>query len=204
MYRNKKNVQQAQVNDIFCEMGNIGTGASMASLSHIIGAEVNYSPSVVNAGGYDGLSSWFGYAGENVAAVLIPFCGSIGGMIFQVYKNEMVNTILGGVLEREPGSCELDGRHLDILKEVANITASSYLTALSACSGCRIDISEAAVSMDMVGAIITELIGTAGNYGGVLCIGNRFSVNGADDSHILVMLDKESAGKLLEALEVEL
>ena len=98
MYRNKKNVQQAQVNDIFCEMGNIGTGASMASLSHIIGAEVNYSPSVVNAGGYDGLSSWFGYAGENVAAVLIPFCGSIGGMILQVYKNEMVNTILGGVL----------------------------------------------------------------------------------------------------------
>ena len=125
-------------------------------------------------------------------------------MILQVYKNEMVTTILGGVLEREPGSCELDGRHLDILKEVANITASSYLTALSACSGCRIDISEAAVSMDMVGAIITELIGTAGNYGGVLCIGNRFSVNGADDSHILVMLDKESAGKLLEALEVEL
>ena len=41
MYRNKKNVQQAQVNDIFCEMGNIGTGASMASLSHIIGAEVH-------------------------------------------------------------------------------------------------------------------------------------------------------------------
>lgn len=206
MYGNadKRDVRQAQIADVFCEIGNIGTGAGMASLSHIIGAEVNYSPSVVTAGEYDGLLSWFGDAGASIAAVLTPFCGDIRGMVLQIYERDMVKTLLEGILEREIGNSGLDGRLLDILREIANITASSYLTALSSCSGCRIDVLEAAVSMDMVGAIITELLGADESYGESLCIGNRFSVNGTGGSHILILLHRESVWQLMESLEVEL
>ena len=42
--------------------------------------------------------------------------------------------------------------------------ASSYLTGLSACAGLRIILADSAVSMDMTGAIITSLIGTAADH----------------------------------------
>ena len=43
------------------EMGNIGTGSSMASLSHIIGEKVCYAPPVMKTVDYDGLAEWIGY-----------------------------------------------------------------------------------------------------------------------------------------------
>lgn len=199
----KSGVQQAQLEDIFREIGNIGTGACAASLSHMIGAQVEHSSPDVMAAEYEVLSDWFGYAGENAVGVLIPFGGEIRGMVLQIYKRGMVKAILEGVLERSLENGELDGRLLDILREIANIAASSYLTSLSACTGCKIDVSGAAVSMDMVGAIITELLGTAGAFDETLCIGNKFRVNGEGDSHILVMLQMKSVQRLMEVLGVE-
>lgn len=91
------------------EMGNIGTGSSMASLSHIIGEKVCYAPPVMKTVDYDGLAEWIGYAEENVAAVLIPFTGDINGMLLQIYKEEMTDVILRKLLNTE----QVSGRWMD-------------------------------------------------------------------------------------------
>ena len=176
------------------EMGNIGTGSSMASLSHIIGEKVCYAPPVMKTVDYDGLAEWIGYAEENVAAVLIPFTGDINGMLLQIYKEENTEQVSG----------EMDGQMLDLLKETANIMASSYLTGLSACVGLRITLSDSAVSMDMTGAIITALIGTAaGTFPGGICIGNNFSTAEAEQkSCMLMVLREDSISEIMKAVEV--
>ena len=186
------------------EMGHNGTGSSMASLSHIIGEKVCYAPPVMKTVDYDGLAEWIGYAEENVAAVLIPFTGDINGMLLQIYKEEMTDVILRKLLNTEQVSGEMDGQMLDLLKETANIMASSYLTGLSACVGLRITLSDSAVSMDMTGAIITALIGTAaGTFPGGICIGNNFSTAEAEQkSCMLMVLREDSISEIMKAVEV--
>ncbi len=196
-------LQGMQLKDVFQEIGNVGTGSCMASLSHMIGAEVKYSPPQIIEMAYGSLSDWFGNVGERVVGVLIPFSGDIHGMVLHVYRNEMVRSILEGVLGQNDGHGELDGQFLDLLREVASLTASTYLTALASYTGCRISLSRAAVSMDMEGAIITELIGAAGLPEEMLCIGNHFRVKGkTEGSHMLVIMQECSVGKFLEALGV--
>lgn len=194
---------EMQLIDVFQEIGNVGTGSCMASLSHMIGEEVKYSPPVIMSLDYRSLSDWFGNADENVVGVLISFEGDIQGMVLQIYRDGMVKSILEGVLGQDNKYEGLDGQYMDLLREVASITASTYLTALASYAGCRILISGAAVSMDMEGAIFTELIGAAGTQEEMLCIGNHFHVRGmTEGGHMLVTMQKRSARRFLEALEV--
>lgn len=186
------------------EMGNIGTGSSMASLSHIIGEKVCYAPPVMKRVDYDGLAEWIGYAEENVVAVLIPFAGDINGMLLKIYKEEMKDVILRKLLGTEQVPEEMDGQMLDLLRETANIMASSYLTGLSACAGLRIILADSAVSMDMTGAIITSLIGTAaGSFPGGICIGNNFSTEASlQECCMLMVLREDSVSEIMKAVEV--
>lgn len=194
-------LQKMQLKDVFLEIGNVGTGSCMASLSHMIGAEVSYSPPDLIKMEYNGLSEWFGNDGESVVGVLIPFDGDIRGMVLQIFREGMVSSILNGVLGQEYG--ELDGPCLDLLREVANIMASTYLTVFASYAGSRITISGAAVTMDMTGAIVTELIGAAGLPEEMLCIGNHFLARGeTSGGHMLVAMQDKSVRKFLEALEV--
>lgn len=196
-------LQKLQMEDVFREIGNVGTGRCMASLSHMIGMEVSYSSPELIEMDYKSLSDWFGCADEHVVGVLIPFEGDIQGSVLQIYKDDMVRAILEGVLGQSVGQEELNGRLLDLLREVANITASTYLTTLASYTGCRILLSGAAVSMDMAGAIVTELIGTASMSEATLCIGNRFFVQDeAVDSRLLVNFQEASVRRFLDALEV--
>ncbi len=195
--------QGMQFKDVFQEIGNVGTGSCMASLSHMIGEEVRYSPPQLIELEYGSLSEWFGNAGESVVGVLVPFDGDIRGMILHIYRNGMVRSILEGVLGEHSGEGELDGQRLDLLREVGSIAASTYLTSLALYTDCRLALSSAAVSMDMAGAIVTELIGAAGLSEETLCIGNHFQAKGREEaSHMLVIMQAQSARKFVEALEV--
>lgn len=186
------------------EMGNIGTGSSMASLAHIIGQKVRYAPPVMKKVDYNGLAEWIGLAEENVVAVLIPFTGDITGMLLQIYKEDMRNVILKRLLDTVSVPEEMDGRMLDLIRETANIMASSYLTSLSACVGLKITLSDSAVSMDMTGAIVTALIGTASaTFPEGICIGNNFSTAaGTEESCLLMVLREDSVTRIMEAVEV--
>ncbi len=202
----KKSVSKNQVEDIVCEIGNIGAGSCMASLSHMTGKMVTCSAPVVMEMDYNRVADWFGPADESVVGVMVPFSGDITGLLLQVYKMDMVSVILEGVLERQPEQEELDGRLLDLLKEIANITSSTYLTSLSSCTGCKIDVQDSAVSMDMEGAIVTELIGAAANiYGLAVCIGNKFHIGeDSGESCLCMILHGDSVGRFIDAMEVGL
>lgn len=203
-YSEQVEASALQTEDIFQEIGNIGTGSSMASLAHMAGKEVCYSSPAVIEAEYGRVTDWLGLEDENVAGVLIPFAGDMTGMILQIYRRNSVGAILNGLLEQDMGGEELDGRLLDLLREVANIMASSYLAALSSYSQCRINVLDSAISMDMAGAILTEVIGAAGSQGTMLCIGNRFHLKGEDgESCMLTVLPESAVEYFMKALGVE-
>lgn len=190
--------------DIFREIGTIGAGSSMASLAHMIGREMRCSSPVILKMEYDEMADWFGLADESVVGVLIPFTGDIRGMLLQIYRKNVVKVILEGLLDRELNQGEMDGSFLELLRETANIMASSYLTAVAVYSDCRVQVLGSAVSMDMAGSIFTEFCGTAISFGDVCCIGSRFCEReGNRESCMLLVLPKKAEQYFVKALGVQ-
>lgn len=188
--------------DIFSELGNIGSGSCMASLSHIIGREVRYSkPELVNTD-YESVSAGLGRTDESVAGVLVNYSGEIRGKCLIIFKASMVRAITEGILGAGRELQEFDGRMLDLLKEAANLMASSYLAAVSSYSSCRIHIEAAAVTSDMAGSILAEA--AAGMADHTVCIENLFGIEPDQmDSFMMVLMYEDSVSQFLKALEVE-
>lgn len=194
-----------QAKSLFLELGNVGTGSAMTSLSNMLGTELIYTPPKLLEVWYEDLSRWFVESEENVAGVLVPFEGEISGFLIQIYRLSTAKKILGILLGPEhEEERALDREGLDLLHEISNIMASSCLLALSSYTASRIRVLESAVSVDMAGSILTELFGTAsGIYGAGLGLGACFCFSGEDsDNRILLILGSDSMSRFLEELEV--
>lgn len=188
--------------EIFSELGNIGVGSCMASLSHIIRQEVRYSkPKLVNTD-YESMSADLGRADENVAGVLVNYSGDIEGRCLIIFKASMAGAIAEGVLGENKKLQEFDGRMLDLLKEAANLMVSSYLASVSSYASCRLYVESAAVTSDMAGAILAEA--AAGMTDRAVCIETLFgTVPDQEDSFMMAVMYESSVSYFLKALEVE-
>lgn len=203
--RSEKNrTAENRSEDLFRELGNIGAGSSMTSLAHMIGRQVHGSLPVILSAEYGSMMDWFGRTEENVVGVLVPFSGDLSGLLLQVYRKDMVKAILKGLYGSEADKSEMDGSLLNLLRETANITASSYLTALASYGDWRLDVLDSAVSMDMAGSIITEFSGMAAALGENCCVGNRFGTDGKDrESCMLLVLPRQTENSFMEVLGVQ-
>ena len=198
-----KKVSGNQAEDLFREIGNIGAGSSMASLAHMIGRKVYGPPPAVLNAEYGKLMEWFGRTDENVVGVLVPFSGDLKGLLLQIYRKSMVQAILKGLMGSGADKSEMDGSLLELLRETANIMASSYLTALASYADCRVDVLGSAVSMDMAGSIFTEFSGAAASIGDICCIGNRFHADGEEgESCTILAIPRTAEPYFMEALGV--
>ena len=90
-----------QAKSLFLELGNVGTGSAMTSLSNMLGTELIYTPPKLLEVRYEDLSRWFVESEENVAGVLVPFEGEISGFLIQIYRVSTAKKILGILLGPE-------------------------------------------------------------------------------------------------------
>lgn len=187
--------------DIFNEIGNVGIGSCMASLSHIMRREVSYSHPEFLHPDYEAVSGMLGRVDESVVGIMVNFKGDVEGKILIFFKTSLTKSILEGMMGGKKEMAELDGPMLDMLKEAANIMACSYLTALASYAVCEIQVEAAAVSADMAGSILAEA--AAWMTEGAVCIGSLFGAERAPrDSFMMVLLYEHSVPEFLKSLEV--
>lgn len=198
---------EIQTRDVLREICNIGVGSCMTSLSHLIGKEVRYSVSYSNElEDYGDMTDWFSQADEYVAGVTVPFEGDIEGAVLLIYQPAMADVILSRTFECDPDWENHGDEMLDMIRETANIMASSYLASLSAYTSWHIKAGCSAASTDMVGAMISEVAGRAINADRlVFCTGSSFGTEEEGlGSCMLMMLHEHSIPGFLEALEDEI
>lgn len=184
---------ETQIKDILCELCNVGIGSGMAALSHIIDREVNYSiPDADGLKAYSMIADPYLKAENYVAGVSLPFDGDIEGMILIIYKPSMVRVILEQTYGSAPGWKDIGGELLDMVRETANIMASTYLTALSTYTKWNLNAGRSAVTMDMAGSMIGEAAGmVAYEDQDVLCIASRFGLETEEKENCMLMMIKE-------------
>lgn len=142
--------------DVLREIGNIASGNAATSLATMTALPIDMAVPKVNILSIEQASTLLG-GPENVkVGILAKFEGDIKGIMMflmeQKFTAEIVKTLLGiDISFNEP----LGDMEISVISEIGNILIASYVNAIASMTGLYINISVPAVSVDMVGALLS-------------------------------------------------
>ena len=201
-----RDVKEALAKDAFQEIGNIGSGSAVTALSHLMSEEITGSAPRVMPLDCSSLPDAFGKIDASAMGILLPFYGDVSGMLLFVLTEAFVKEMLLKTIGCSAGFREMDEYKLSVIREITNIMASSYFTAISAYTQKQIHISQPAVSIDMLGAMVTDPASWIMGLGEeTICIESSFYLDESSSvNHLGLMLYQESTMQLLKAVGVAL
>lgn len=142
--------------DVLKEIGNIGSGNALVSLSKLINRRIEMQVPQINILEYKEVTELMGGAENPVVGILLDFTGDINGSIMFVLEPQYAFTLISILRNKSINDItELGEIDVSALKEVGNILAGAYLSALSKL--CKLDVlpSVPYFAFDMAGAILS-------------------------------------------------
>jgi len=154
--------------DALKEIGNIGAGNAATALSTLLNKKINMSVPNIFILPFSQVVELMGGAETPVAGGYLQVDGSAPMSMLFVIPEDSLKLFLH-ILVGKPQTDTLDLDEMDIsaLKEITNILAGSYLTALSGFTNIDFNPSVPALAFDMAGAIlgnVLQLYGEVSDY----------------------------------------
>lgn len=193
--------------DILKELGNIGTGNAITSLSQMMGIPLDISSPSVHLAQVQEIYTLLEQAQEVEAGILVEIKGEVTGLFLFLLNESFTNIILDKILgEGERNILELDDLEQSLLSELGNIMCGSYIRALSALMDMEIDVSVPGICVDMGGAILSvPLARVMSKSAEILLIENQFHIdNRIFSGRILFFPDPECLEPILKKLGIEM
>lgn len=192
--------------DVLREIGNIGAGNAATALAKMLNKKVDMDVPRVKIMEFKDVSETLGSAESIVAGILLKVEGDLTGNIMFILQMRdaamLVNMLMERPLDQEIE--EFSEMEISALKEIGNILAGSYLSALSTLTNLKIMPSVPDLAMDMAGAILSVPAIEFGKVGDtVLYIETEFS--DGDEKVVgdfFLVPDVETYDILLKALGV--
>jgi chemotaxis protein CheC len=169
--------------DALREVANIGAGHAATALSQLTNRRIWLDVPEIRVAPIEEVPELLGQADEVVATVVMQVLGDLAGRTIQVFPAATASRLASILLNRAElvfpdGFGEME---LSALKEVGNILASAYLTALSDFLGMMLLTSIPALAVDQAAATLTGgTIDAAEGSEYVFCIDTRFKMNESD------------------------
>lgn len=191
--------------DVLREIGNIGAGNAATALAKLLNKKIDMKVPQINAMRFSEVSDVLGGAETQVVGILLGVQGEITGSMMFILE-ELSAKLLVNILLNKPHNTELDYDEmtLSVLKEIGNILAGSYLSALSNLTNLKIMQGVPDIAIDMAGAILSvPAIEFAKDSDTVLYIENEFT-DGMDSvlGDLFLVPDAASYEHLLHVLGV--
>lgn len=191
--------------DVLREIGNIGAGNAATALAKMLNRKVDMDVPRVKILGFRDVSETLGSAEIPVVGILLKVNGDLTGYIMFILQQKdagmLVNLLMGKPLKE---TVEFNEIEISALKEIGNILAGSYLSALSSLTNLKMMPSVPDMAIDMAGAILSVPAIEFGKVGDtVLYIETEFSEG--DDRVVgdfFLVPDVETYDILLRALGV--
>lgn len=192
--------------DVLREIGNIGAGNAATALAKMLDKKIDMKVPQIRIMHSNEVSEVLGGAEIQVVGILLGVMGDISGSILFIL-DESSSQLLVNILMGNPQNTQLtyDEMTCSALKEIGNILAGSYLSALSTLTNLKIMPNVPDLAIDMAGAILSvPAIEFAKNSDTVLYIENEFT-DGLDSviGDLFLIPDDLSYSRLLHALGVE-
>lgn len=189
--------------DILREIGSIGTGNAVTSLSSLLSVPVSVDVPDIGIEGFNEVVNKIGNPEDIVAAVLVVTKGDMHGIMMVVMDRGFTNAMLKNLIGRGIESFdELDEMGISALTEVGNIMISSYVSAISALTKMDIELLVPAVSVNMLGGIMTVPMARLGHEtDSLMMIRGSLGINGEKHNNTILMFpDIESLNRLMDKL----
>ncbi|MGD0197041.1 MAG: chemotaxis protein CheC [Solirubrobacteraceae bacterium] len=139
--------------DALAEIANIGSSTAATALSALIGTPVDVSTSSARAMLLADAIEEAGPGEMIVTSILIPVCGDLDAVVLMVMQpstEDAASRLMGVELHTEVGD--------SALVEMGNILGASYLGALVAMTGLRLEPAPPEMVRDMLAVSLTDAL----------------------------------------------
>ena len=197
-----------QINDMYVdvlrELGNIGAGNATTAIASMLSIRINMNVPKVALMEASKMGSSICPEDEIIVGVFLEVQGNIEGSMMFLLKMDsayyLVNRLMGRDVNYQGDFDEMD---LSALKEIGNIIAGSYLSALSAMTNLVITPSIPYIAVDMAASILSVPAIEFGRYGEhALLIETEFGNEAMINGYFILMPERSSYEKILQALGV--
>ncbi len=144
--------------DVLKEISNIGMGHAATALSQIIGQTVRLRVPRVTIIEISQVPEHLGGAEQLMVGITMQVLGDARGSIMLLFPRDSAHFLLGRLLGHEDRSSNLCEEDVSALKEVGNILASAYLSALGNMLGKVLIPSVPMLANDMAGAVVDNVL----------------------------------------------
>ena len=188
------------------EIGNIGAGNATTALATMLNIKVDMSVPNVALLPFDNISSFIGSEEQTVVGILLEIQGDIDGMMMFLFDMKSAHHLVNSLMMRdvhqdENGMADFSEMEMSALNEIGNIVSGSYLSALSGLTGMKMVSSVPALSIDMLGALLSVPAIEFGKYGDkLLMIQSEFGEDDFVTGYFLLIPELESYDKILTSL----
>ena len=192
--------------DVLREIGNIGAGNATTAIAKMLGSRLNMQVPNVKLMEASQLGGAICDEEETVVGIFLEVCNDISGSMMFLMRMDSAHVIVNKLMMRDPDYNEpFDEMDLSALKEIGNIIAASYLSALSTLTNLRIQPSVPYIAVDMAAAILSVPAIQFGQYGdNALFIETEFGDDVKMQGYFILMPEQESYSKILSSLGISI
>lgn len=192
--------------DVLREIGNIGAGNATTAIAKMLGSRLNMQVPNVKLMEASQLGGAICDEEETVVGIFLEVCNDISGSMMFLMRMDSAHVIVNKLMMRDTEYNEpFDEMDLSALKEIGNIIAASYLSALSTLTNLRIQPSVPYIAVDMAAAILSVPAIQFGQYGdNALFIETEFGDDVKMQGYFILMPEQESYSKILSSLGISI
>jgi len=191
--------------DALKEISNIGMGHAATALSQMLGERVCLRVPRVTVTDIEAVPELLGGAEEVVAGITLQIFGDARGNILLIFPRDSAHRLIARLLRLEEKAVELNDLGSSTLKEVGNILASAYLSALGSLLHLTLIPSVPLLACDMTGAVVDHVLIELSQEGDrALMVETEFYGDGAEEDavrgHFFLLPDPGSLQLILNAV----
>ncbi len=192
--------------DVLKEIGNIGAGNATTAVATMLNLKLNMEVPNVKLMPVQELNTAIGSEEEEIVGIYLTVQNDIEGSLMFLLKMDAAHYLVNHLLCREDSYNEpFDEMDLSAMKEIGNIIAGSYLSALSAMTNLVISPSVPYIAVDMAGAILSIPAIQFGQYGdNALLIETAFGDDTMMEGYFILLPELDSYDKILQSLGIAL
>lgn len=144
--------------DTFKEISNIGMGHAATALSQMIGQTVYLQVPKVEITEISQVPAHLGGAEKLMVGITLQILGDARGSIMLLFPEESAHRLLCSLLGHQENGLVMNEMTISTLKEVGNILASAYLSALANLLNKTLIPSVPLLAYDMAGAVVDNVL----------------------------------------------
>ncbi len=188
--------------DVLKEIGNIGAGNATTAIADMLGLRIDMNVPEVQFLPVEKIGTSIGAEDDVIVGIMLGVETDINGSMMFLMDMPSAHHIVNRLMMRADDYMEdFDEMDLSAIKEVGNIIAGSYLSALSGLTNLTITPTVPFVAIDMAAAILSVPAIQFGMMGdNALLIKTEFSDELGIDGYFILMPEEDSYEKILRAL----